>query len=157
MWPFVEILLGSFLIICTMMIHSMGMYLVMHKFELNWPVFLNEKKEFWRQFYFGRLVLIMILTHILEILLIALVLYWIKAFNGLRIAFYFTGETYTTLGLGDVLLPAGWRQLALFISMSGLFSFGWSTGVLVSIVGKTYEAQFSNLRKNNLKDKTYLE
>lgn len=153
MWPFLEILLGCFLIICTMTIHSIGMYTVMRRFELNWSVFLIEKNEFRRQFYFGRLVLIMILSHILEVFLIALVLYGIHAFDGLRTAFYFTGETYTTLGLGDILLPPNWRQLALFIAMSGLFSFGWSTGVLVSIVGKTYEAQFSNLRKNKLKDK----
>jgi hypothetical protein len=157
MWPFLEILLGSFLIICTMTIHSMGMYTVMHRFELNWPVFLNEKNEFKRQFYFGRLVMIMILTHILEVFLIALALYGIHAFSGLRVAFYFTGETYTTLGLGDVLLPPSWRQLGLFIAMSGLFSFGWSTGVLVGIVGKTYEAQFSHLRKNNLNDKAFEE
>lgn len=147
MWPFIEIVLGCFLIICTMTIHSIGMYAVMHRFELHWPLFLNEKNEFKRQFYFGRLVIIMIFTHILEVLLIASILYGINAFTGLRTAFYFAGETYTTLGLGDILLPAGWRQLALFIAMSGLFSFGWSTGVLVSIVGKTYEAQFSNLRK----------
>lgn len=135
-----------------MTIHSMGMYIVMHKFELHWEVFLNEKNEFWRQFYLGRLMLIMIFTHILEVFCIALVLYGINAFNELRTSFYFTGETYTTLGLGDVLLPAGWRQLALFIAMSGLFSFGWSTGVLVGIVGRSYEAQFLNLRKKNLID-----
>jgi hypothetical protein len=91
----------------------------------------------------------MLLTHLIEVLLIALVLFGIHAFLDLRTAFYFTGETYTTLGFGDILLPAGWRQLALFIAMSGLFSFGWSTGVLVSIVGKTYEAQFQNLRNRN--------
>lgn len=157
MWPFLEILLGCFFIICTMIIHSIGMYTVMHKFELNWPVFLNEKKEFKRQFYFGNLVLIMLLTHILEVFSIALILDVIHAFNGLRTAFYFTGETYTTLGAGDILLPSGWRQLALFIAMSGLFSFGWSTGVLVGIVGKTYDAQFSHLRKNNQNDKTFVE
>ncbi len=149
MWPFLEIVIGLFLIIVTLTIHSVGMYTVMHRFELNWSVFLSEKNEFRRQFYFGHLIIIMLLTHILEILFIAVVLYFIHAFHSLRTAFYFTGETYTTLGFGDVLLPSGWRQLALFIAMSGLFAFGWSTGVLVSIVGKTYEAQFSNLRKSN--------
>lgn len=119
----------------------------MHKFELNWTKYLNEKREFKRQFYFGRLVMLMLITHLLEVLLIAAVLFGIQAFADLRSAFYFTGETYTTLGFGDILLPTNWRQLALFIAMSGLFAFGWSTGVLVSIVGKTYEAQFTNLRK----------
>ena len=149
MKPIIEILLGLSLTVGTLFIHSIGMYLVMHKFELNWPRYLNEKKEFMRQFYFGRLVMLMLVTHLIEVLLIAVVLHGLHAFLDLRTAFYFTGETYTTLGFGDILLPNEWRQLALFIAMSGLFSFGWSTGVLVSIVGKTYEARFTNLRKQN--------
>lgn len=142
-----EIVLGLSLTICALVIHSIGMYLVMHKFELNWQNFLDESNELRRQFYLGHLIMLMLITHLVEIIFIAMVLFRIDAFADLRTAFYFTGETYTTLGFGDILLPAGWRQLALFIAMSGLFSFGWSTGVLVGIVGKTYEAQFSNLRK----------
>lgn len=147
MRPLIEILLGLALTISTLIIHSIGMYLVMHRFELNWNKYLNEESEFRRQFYFGYLVMFMLITHLLEVLLVAAVLFGIHAFDELRTAFYFTGETYTTLGFGDILLPTAWRQLALFIAMSGLFSFGWSTGVLVSIVGKTYEAQFSSLRR----------
>lgn len=147
MRPILEIILGLSLTLCTLVVHSIGMYLVMHRFELNWPRYLNEKSELRRQFYFGHLVMLMLLTHLSEILLIAVALLGIHAFPDLRTAFYFTGETYTTVGFGDVLLPTGWRQLALFIAMSGLFSFGWSTGVLVGIVGKTYEAQFSKLRR----------
>jgi hypothetical protein len=147
MRPILEILLGLSIAACTLTIHSFGMYLVMHRFELHWSAYFKEKNEFWRQFYFGRLIVMMLLTHVLEVLVIAMILFAIHAFPYIRTAFYFTGETYTTLGFGDILLPPGWRQLALFIAMSGLFSFGWSTGVLVNIVGKTYEAQFLNLRK----------
>jgi|SRR5665647_3732907 len=149
MRPILEIMLGLSLVICTLIIHSVGMYLVMHRFELRWPRYFKEKSELRRQFYFGNLTIMMLITHILEVFVIAVMLYGIHAFSDLRTAFYFTGETYTTLGFGDILLPIGWRQLALFIAMSGLFTFGWSTGVLVSIVGKTYEAQFSNLRKRD--------
>lgn len=147
MHPILEILLGLSFTIGTLLIHSVGMYLVMHSFEINWTRYLNEKNEIRRQVYFGLFVMLMLFTHIVEVLLIAVVLFGIHAFGDLRTAFYFTGETYTTLGFGDILLPAGWRQLALFIAMSGLFAFGWSTGVLVGIVGKTYEAQLSNLRR----------
>jgi hypothetical protein len=149
MRPFIEIMLGLSLTTGTLIIHSLGMNLVMHRFELNWVNYRNEKSEFRRQFYFGRLVMLMLVTHIVEILLVAAVLFGLHAFHDMRTAFYFTGETYTTLGFGDILLPNGWRQLALFIAMSGLFSFGWSTGVLVSIVGKTYEAQFRNLQQRH--------
>jgi hypothetical protein len=147
MWPILDIALGLVLVVCTLAIHGVGMYLVMHRFELNWPRYFNENNELRRQLYFSHLIVIMLVTHILEVLTIAITLYGIQAIPSLRTAFYFAGETYTTLGYGDVILPDHWRQLALFIAMSGLFGFGWSTGVLVHIVGKTYDAQFAHLRK----------
>ncbi|MDE2624828.1 MAG: two pore domain potassium channel family protein [Betaproteobacteria bacterium] len=142
-----EVLLGIALTLVSVLIHSIGMYLVMHRFELHWPRYLSERKEWRRQLYFLLLVIMILFTHLLEILTIASTMKAVHAIEDFRTAFYFAGETYTTLGYGDVLLPAGWRQLALFIAMSGLLSFGWTTGVLVSIVGKTYDAQFSHLRQ----------
>ena len=154
MWPVVEVLLGIAMLLTSMLIHSAGMYLVMHRFEINWPNYLNARNEFRRQFYFFFLVTLILLTHLTEILIIATVINALHALPNFRTAFYFAGETYTTLGYGDVLLPAGWRQLSLFIAMSGLFTFGWTTGVLVRIVGKTYDAQFAHLghRRRNGED-----
>ncbi len=147
MHSFEEILLGIFVILGSVCIHSLGMFLVMHRFELHWTRYLSERKEWRRQLYFLFLVILILATHLCEILAIAGTVRAINAITDFRTAFYFAGETYTTLGYGDVLLPTGWRQLALFIAMSGLLSFGWTTGVLVSIVGKTYDAQFSHLRQ----------
>ena len=147
MYPLIEVLLGIAMILVVMLIHSMGMYVVMHRFELNWPNYLNAPNEWRRQAYFFFLVMLIVATHLCEILMIAAVVYAVHAIGDFRTAFYFAGETYTTLGYGDVLLPMGWRQLALFVAMSGLLTFGWTTGVLVSIVGKTYDAQFAHLRQ----------
>lgn len=55
MRPIIEILLGLLLTMCTLIIHSVGMYLVMHRFELNWQSYLKETSEFRRQFFFGHL------------------------------------------------------------------------------------------------------
>ena len=144
-----EILMGASLLIFIMIIHGFGMYFVMHKFESNWPAYINQKSEIRRQLFFGVLVAMMLMTHIVEIMTWAFTLDLINAMPDLRTAFYFSGETYTTLGFGDVTLPHEWRQLALLIAMSGLFSFGWTTGVLVSIVGKSYEEKFLHLRKKS--------
>lgn len=144
-----EILMGASLLIFIMIIHGFGMYFVMHKFESHWPAYINQKSEIRRQLFFGVLVAMMLMTHIVEIMTWAFTLDLINAMPDLRTAFYFSGETYTTLGFGDVMLPHEWRQLALLIAMSGLFSFGWTTGVLVSIVGKSYEEQFLHLRKKS--------
>ena len=142
-----EMLMGAGLLVSILMIHGFGMYFVMHRFERHWPIYINQKSELRRQFFFGFLVALMLITHITEIFTWAATLNLVHAISDLRTAFYFAGETYTTVGFGDVMLPHQWRQLALFIAMSGLFSFGWTTGVLVSIVGKSYEDQFAHLRK----------
>jgi hypothetical protein len=49
-----------------------------------------------------------------------------------RDAFYYVAGTYTTLGYGEGRLPHAWRLLAPMIAISGLFAFGWTTGVLFS-------------------------
>jgi Ion channel len=147
-----ELLMGSSLLITSVMIHGFGMYFVMRRFEHHRHTFSMEKSELKRQFFFGTLVAMMLATHLTEIFAWAFLLKFLHAMPDLRTAFYFSGETYTTVGFGDILLPRQWRQLALFIAISGLFAFGWTTGVLVSIVGRSYEEQFSHLRKKVRKE-----
>ena len=144
--PLLEIGLGLSMILLCMLIHSFGMYQVMHRFEVHWWRFARENHEMRRQVYFFYLVILILLTHLTEILSLALILHFMQAVPDLRTAFYLAGETYTSLGNGDVLLPLGWRQLAMFITMSGLLTFGWTTGVLANIVGKTYDTQFASVR-----------
>ena len=43
-------------------------------------------------------------------------------------------ESYTTLGEGTVTLPDSWRLIGPMIAMSGLFTFGWTGSVLVSVM-----------------------
>ena len=143
-----EILFGSALLIFIIMIHGFGMYLAMHRFEVHWTTYVKEKSELKRQLFFGLLVSLMLLTHLLEVGTWAGMLKVLKAIPDYRTAFYFAGETYTTIGFGDVRLPATWRMMALFIAISGLFSFGWTTGVLVGMVSKTYEAHFTHRRNS---------
>jgi Ion channel len=54
--------------------------------------------------------------------------------TSLRDAYYYVLESYTTLGEGNVALPDRWRLLGPIIAMSGLFTFGWTGSVLVSIM-----------------------
>ena len=138
-----EILMGSWMLIGIMIIHSFGMDRVMHRFEMKGMKYACHPSTLRRQLFFGNLVGMMLVTHLLEILVWALLLNSVGAMPDLRTAFYFTGETYTTLGLGDVVLPPEWRQISTLISISGVFAFGWTTGVLVKIVDKFYEARLS--------------
>jgi hypothetical protein len=72
--------------------------------------------------------------HLVETLLWAVPIYSAGLIPGLRDSYYFVLECYTTLGEGNVRLPDDWRLLGPIIAMSGLFTFGWTAGVLVSIM-----------------------
>jgi hypothetical protein len=51
-------------------------------------------------------------------------------------AAYFSIVTYTTIGYGDVLLPVGWRLLGSIEGITGVLTFGWSTGVIFAVAGR---------------------
>jgi hypothetical protein len=51
-------------------------------------------------------------------------------------SYFYVLENYTTLGAGDVRLPEKWRLMGPIIAISGLFTFGWTTGVLVSTMSE---------------------
>ena len=72
--------------------------------------------------------------HLLETLMWAVPLHLLNILPGLRDSYYYVLESYTTLGEGAVELPERWRLIGPIIAMSGLFTFGWTGSVLVSIM-----------------------
>ena len=48
-------------------------------------------------------------------------------------AILFAGSCYTTIGIVSDVMPPGWKLLALFIALSGLFSIALSTAVMLSM------------------------
>jgi hypothetical protein len=49
-------------------------------------------------------------------------------------ALYFSGVTFTSLGYGDVVLPPGYRLLAVLEAATGLLMFGITTAVMVTVL-----------------------
>jgi hypothetical protein len=56
---------------------------------------------------------------------------WIGAFSTLEQSVYFSLVCFTTLGLGDVLLPQEWRILAGMTAANGFLNFGLLTALLI--------------------------
>ncbi len=79
-------------------------------------------------------VVAVVVAHTLQIWAWAFVLYGVAAFSDFPESFYFAIATYTTLGYGDLILGPGLRVFASFASITGLLTFGISTGLLVSLV-----------------------
>jgi voltage-gated potassium channel Kch len=69
-----------------------------------------------------------------EILLWALLYRGLGLFPALEGSLYFSGITFTTVGYGDMTLPACWRLLSVAEAVNGVLMAGWSTAQLVYVV-----------------------
>jgi hypothetical protein len=130
--PIGEVALGTGLLVVSLMIHGIGMYLVQQRF--NRHVASRLPSRLMRQYLFGTLIAMMVATHLVEAMVWGATLVLLGAVPSFRDAYYYVTATYTALGYSEGTLPPEWRILAPMIAMSGLFAFGWTTGVIVNIV-----------------------
>jgi hypothetical protein len=82
----------------------------------------------------------LILLHLIEISLWALLYAWRQAMPDLQAAFYFSAVTYTTTGYGDLVLPEAWRLVGGIEALTGILMCGWSTGFFFAVVNRMYRS-----------------
>ncbi len=90
----------------------------------------------------------LVLLHLLEVSLWALLYTWGHAIPDMHSALYFSSVTYTTVGYGDVVLPEGWRLAGGIEALTSILMCGWSTGFFFAILSNIYRAQQANLSGN---------
>jgi hypothetical protein len=131
---YVEVGLGAALMVGALLIHGLGMYLTELRFEFHLRRGVRSRLAL--QGALGVMILMLMFTHLVEIYTWGAMLHAIGAVANLRDAIYFAAACYTTLGFGEHVLPDNWRLLAPIMAMSGMFAFGWTTGVLVTLVAR---------------------
>ena len=90
----------------------------------------------------GVLVLVavwVVLFHLIEIAAWAALYLLTGAIADAPSAAYFSAVTYTTIGYGDIVLPAPWRIDAGMEALTGIIMCGWSTGFFFAVVSRTYD------------------
>jgi len=75
-------------------------------------------------------------AHLVQIALWALVLLGLGEMAAFEDAFYFSAESYTALGYGDVVLSDRWRLLGPLEAINGLLLFGLSTALMFAILSR---------------------
>jgi hypothetical protein len=116
-------------------------------------VHVTTKTPHWRvNLLFGSVIAQLVVVHLIEVMVWALPIYWLNLIPELSAAAFFAAETYTTLGEGAVRLPLSWRQLGPIIAVSGLFTFGWTSSVLVYVM-----TQFGTLDTHHAERKKIAE
>lgn len=81
-----------------------------------------------------RVVLGLLALHILQIFAWAACYSWGNCFPDFSTAFYYSATSYSTAGYGDVIPPGNWRIVGSIEAVTGILMFGWSTGILFSVV-----------------------
>jgi hypothetical protein len=132
-----EVLWGAALVALTMVMHGLGMLSV-----LRVQLVLKQRFHVGRTFATGMLRVVLaswmiLLVHLLEVFLWASFFFWKGSLNSpnanFSLCYYFSLNEYTTLG-SDYDLIFRWRLLEGMISVAGLMTFAWSTGVLFTLV-----------------------
>ena len=112
---------------------SVGMRWIRHKDRLGW---------FAAELLVARLVSALLLLHLADALVWAVFFVLTGALPDLEVAAYFSLTSYTTVGYGDVLLGEPFRLLGPLEAAVGVLMLGWSTGVLVAVIGMIYGQLF---------------
>ncbi len=115
-------------------IHGVGMMLGLRWLADAWPRKehrVSLPRTFW---ILIRVVYGLLMLHLLQITVWAAFYRLGGCFQFFETAFYFSATSYSTVGYGDVVLPASWRVLGAIEAVTGVLMFGWSTGVLFSVV-----------------------
>jgi hypothetical protein len=62
--------------------------------------------------------------------------YRMRCFPSWELAFYFSATSYSTVGYGDLILPANWRLLGPLEAITGVLMCGISVSVLFALVSR---------------------
>jgi hypothetical protein len=132
-----QIVIGSCLLVLTVLVHSGFTLLVISAFAGDPTNRWNRHRE--RLTALAALVLMMFFATLLEAVAWAVVYLKVGAIQDLETALYFSMVTFTTLGYGDIILNEDWRLLAAFEAANGSIMFGWTTALVVALIHTFFE------------------
>ena len=122
----------------------MAVCVVIHATGLAWAVRRLRQQPVTPRFWdlcwmFVRLAALMVVLHLGQIAVWALIYVMRGAMTDMASALYFSAVTYTTTGYGDLVLPPEWRLVGGVEALTGILMCGWSTGFFFAIANRLYE------------------
>lgn len=122
----------------TVIIHGIGAVAAGRRVMGLWTARKDPPGRLGAELLMAQLVGALLLLHLAEAVVWALFYVLIGALPNLETAAYFSLTSYTTVGYGDVVLPQAWRLLGPIEAAVGVLMLGWSTGILVLVIGVIY-------------------
>jgi hypothetical protein len=140
-----EVFCGGALVAITMVVHAFGMLMVLRVNQVATNRIRNTTSLLTGLFPVILASSMIMLVHLTEVVVWAAFFVWQGAFPNASIAYYFSLNEYTTVGsIFD--LPQRWRLLEGMIAISGLLTFAWSTGILITLA-QAFQDQRLKLRQ----------
>jgi len=144
--PAADVAFGGLMLLVIILIHAAGVRLVTDIVARRMRVIMTRPRVWQADVVMSVAVVLLLVLHLVEIVVWSSSLVYGGLVTSWRAAGFFAGNTYTTVGYGAFVLPPNWEMLAPIISMSGLFTFGWSGSVLVDIVSRCQRVKDAALR-----------
>lgn len=132
--PLQEVLVGLMMLTAVIMVHGVLLRLVNWRFLRYWARVTVNTPRWSLNLALSIVVGLLAAIHLAETLIFTIPIVKLEIVPNGRDAYYYVLESYTTLGDGTISLPDDWRLLGPIIAMTGLFTFGWTGSMLVSIL-----------------------
>ncbi|HKO98733.1 MAG TPA: ion channel [Pyrinomonadaceae bacterium] len=130
------------------MIHVLGLVLIAD-WLIDHSLKLKLRVTFWRSTVILISVFaILTVLHLVETFVWAAFYAWWGLFSDVESSWYFSLGSYTTIGYGDVVLPARWRILGGLEGISGVLLCGLSTAFLFAIVNQMLMSRLEQSRNS---------
>jgi hypothetical protein len=131
-----EILVAFVLVSISVSIHVTGMMELFHWLMRKQSAIEKKSGIVHDIFLFIRIFAIILSLHLVQICAWAGFYRLGGVQNDFESALYFSMVTYTTIGYGDVVFPVGWRLLGAIEGITGVLTFGLSTGVIFAVASR---------------------
>jgi len=133
--PIADILFGGTMLVGIGIVHASGINMISTHFSRRVKALTVQPVRWQIELLLGYTIFLLLSLHLVEIVVWAGGLHYSGLVPNWRLAGLFAANNYTALGYGNI-LPNGWGMLAPIIAISGLFTFGWTGSVLVSMVAR---------------------
>lgn len=132
---FVQVLVGSSLLVLSAIIHVSGVAASIP--VLRWLAAHMQFSILFRTIVvLSACIMGLLAAHSVQIWIWAALFYRLGHFEDLTTALYFSTVTYTTLGYGDIVLGEEIRLVSTFAAVAGLMAFGISTAFLIGVLSR---------------------
>jgi hypothetical protein len=137
------LMVAAALLFCSLLTYAVAMQLIV-RLVVAFIRAGSSGLSFWKGFVLMAVTILITATgHLAQITLWTLAFRWCGELSTFETAFYFSAQSYTSLGYGDVQLSQRWRLLGPLEAIDGLLFFGLSTAVLFAILSNLITSRLS--------------